>query len=288
MEILSFDFLRRSLLGAAIAGPTCALLGIITTSRGQAFFSDSLSHASIAGYGLGLLIELLAFRYFNLSFPETFLSAFLFLYCLGISLCFAYFLNKSKLESDTLLSIIFTGTVAIGILLLTKIVRYPLLESLLFGDINASSWTDIALLGMVAVVSLSFLLFNMPALLLTMIDENMAISEGVEVKKLNYWTVLLIGGVVALSLKLLGALLVSAMIVIPAAAGKIWAWNFRSLLLISLVNGFLGAVGGVILSYYMDAMTGPTIVGCDIFLLLLALLFKNLFKKKNLKTIRNS
>ncbi|WP_079200435.1 metal ABC transporter permease [Candidatus Methylacidiphilum infernorum] len=280
MDIFSFDFFRRSLLAALLAGPTCALLGVITTSRGQAFFSDSLAHSTIAGYGFGLLLQLLFSRFWEASFSNVFISSFMFFYCLGISLVFLFFLNKTKLESDTLLSLIFTGSVSWGILILTKMVHYPLLESLLFGDINASSWTDIGMLGIVSLVSFFFLFKNMPGLLLVMIDENLAVSEGVQVKKLNYQTVILIGGVIALSLKLLGALLVSAMIVIPAATAKLLAWNFRSLLSLSLAYGCVGAVGGVVLSYYIDAMTGPTIGGFEMALLLLSFSLKNLFVKK--------
>ncbi|QSR88535.1 metal ABC transporter permease [Methylacidiphilum caldifontis] len=283
MDIFSFDFFRRSLLAALLSGPTCALLGVITTSRGQAFFSDSLAHSTIAGYGLGLLIQLLLSQLLGISFSSVFISSFMFFYCLGVSLLFILFLNKTRLESDTLLSLIFTGSVALGILILTKMIRYPFLESLLFGDINACSWTDVLLLGLVSLSAFFFLFKNMPGLLLLMIDENMAVAEGVQVKKLNYQTVILIGGIIALSLKLLGAILVSAMIVIPAATAKLLAWNFRSLLFLSLLYGLLGAVGGVLLSYYIDAMTGPTIGGFEILLLLFSFFIKKFFKKKDSK-----
>ena len=116
----------------------------------------------------------------------------------------------------------------------------------------------------------------MRVLTLTTLQEDLARSDGIPTRRLNYALVIVVAATVALSIKLLGALLVSALIVIPAAAAKVIAPNFRVMLVAAIGFGLIASVGGVMVSYEFDTITGPTIVLCHLTFLIGALCLKKI------------
>lgn len=273
-ELWQYDFMQRALLAAFLMGPVCGLLGVFITLRGMAFFSDAIAHSALTGMALGLFLEQLLQPWFNLADVVWLQSLLLLIYCLGIALIMAFLFERSHLRADTIIAFCFTGSVAFGVLIISKLHRYQFLEGALFGDINANSWGSIGLLALLAVGCFLFVFGNLRVLTLTTLQEELARSDGIPTRRLNYALVMVVAATVALSIKLLGALLVSALIVIPAAAAKVIAPNFRVMLLAAIGFGLVASVGGVVVSYEFDTITGPTLVLCHLAFLVVALIWK--------------
>ena len=121
-----------------------------------------------------------------------------------------------------------------------------------------------------------FILWNMKGLSLMILDNDLAKSQGYQTERLNYAFALLIAATVAVAIKMLGTLLLSALIVIPPAAAKMMARSFQQMLVISAFIGLLGSVTGVLISYAVDTPTGPTIVMVQLASLLLVCIWRRI------------
>lgn len=287
IEMWQYDFMQRALLAAFLMGPVCGLLGIFITLRGMAFFSDAIAHSALTGVALGLFLEQITQAWFNLAELPWLESLLLVIYCLVIAWIMAFLFEKSHLRPDTIIAFCFTGSVALGVLIISQLQRYQFLEGALFGDINANSWESVSLLAILALVCFLFIFWNLRALTLSTLQEELAKSDGIPTRRLNYTLIMIIAVTVALSIKLLGALLISALIVIPAATAKVIAPNFRIMLLAAIGIGWLASVSGVVVSYHFDTITGPTIVLCHLAFLIGAL-FWDKFKRHNTTSLTST
>ena len=265
LEFLELPQMRFAFAVALIAGPVGGLLGTFITLRGMSFFSDAISHGAMTGVTLGFALNLAR----DINAPM--IQVTLVIFCVALSLLMAWLLERTNLHADTVIAFTYTGSVALGVVMISRLRGYRVLEGALFGDILASSATDVWIMAGLALVTLGFLAFNLRPLTLVVVQENLAKIEGFNTRRLNYAFVVIVALVIALLLRQLGALLISGLIVVPAAAARIVAGNFRNMLLISAVFGFIGAVTGVFGSYQLDTPTGPTMVLADVVILTLCL-----------------
>ncbi|MES2307929.1 MAG: metal ABC transporter permease [Verrucomicrobiota bacterium] len=263
MEMLHYDFMRYALISAALLGPMCAFLGVFITLRGMSFFSDAISHASLTGIAIGFFLQ----DYWG--FPKD-LFWIVLVFNAALSMVMAYFFQRTPLSPDTIIAFSFTGSVALGVMVISRLGKYRLLDGLLFGDIYSNGPIDIVYQVILTVLVIGFIAWNMKGLSLMVLDSDLAKSQGYRLEGLNYAFSLLIAATVAVAIKMLGTLLLSALIVIPPAAGKMIARSFKQMLLISSAIGFLGSLLGVVISYQMDTPTGPTIVLVQLFCLIAA------------------
>lgn len=268
-ELWQYEFMRYALISATILGPTCALLGVFVTLRGMAFFSDALAHSAITGVALGFLIE----ESFGLAMNPLWV---VLVFSLGLAALMARLGRSGVLAPDTVIAFSFTGSVALGVVLIAMLGKYRMLDSILFGSVYANDIGDIGRQLVLAFVVGSFVIVNMRSLALTTLNPEAAQVQRLPTFFLHYGFALLIAATVVVSLKMLGALLLSALIVIPAAAGKVAATSFRSLLVIALSIGLLASWAGVISSFHLDTPTGPTIVLSHIAFLLMAYAWRTL------------
>jgi ABC-type Mn2+/Zn2+ transport system permease subunit len=257
-------FMQRALLAALCLGPLCALLGVFVVARRMAFFSDTVSHSALAGVALGFW-----WGFVNPTLPMV-----------GFSLLVAgamiWLKERTELLTDTIMALLLSGSVALGVLLLS-LLRSPNVQGelnrYLFGDIVAISWQDVWIGGaLLGVVGVGFFLQLSPMTLLAA-HEDMAHVCGIPVKRLNYLFVFVLTLAVAMSIRLLGIILVTSLIVIPPASARNLSRNLRQHIVLSVVFGLLSGVGGTLLSYQFDVPCGSTIVLTSIgfFLLTLAL-----------------
>jgi zinc transport system permease protein len=255
-------FMQRALLAALCLGPLCALLGVFVVARRMAFFSDTISHSALAGVALG----------FWWGFIDPTLPM------IGVSLLVAgamiWLKERTELLTDTIMALLLSGSVALGVLLLS-LLRNPNaqgeLNRYLFGDIVAISWRDVWIGGaLLGVVGVGFFLQLSPMTLLAA-HEDMAHVCGVPVKRLNYLFVFVLTLAVAMSIRLLGIILVTSLIVIPPASARSLSRNLRQHIVLSVVFGLLSGVGGTLLSYQFDVPCGSTIVLTSIGFFLLSL-----------------
>ncbi|HEX7193342.1 MAG TPA: metal ABC transporter permease [Chthoniobacterales bacterium] len=264
-EILQTPQLERALLIAVIAGPVMALLGTFITLRGMAFFSDAISHAALTGVGLGVALRLTNDVY------GTGMQFVLIVFCCLVGLMMAWLFERTSLRADTVIAFSYSGAVALGVILISQLKGYQSLEGVLFGEILFASETDVWTILGLSVLVLVFLLLNLRALLLCVVQEDLARIAGVNIRRLNYLFVLLIALVIALLLQQLGALLISGLIVIPAAASRMISSSFRQMLVMAAVFGVFAGVIGITASAQFDLPTGPTIVLANVALLVAAM-----------------
>jgi len=245
--------MRYALISGLLLGPTCALLGVFVNLRGMAFFSDALAHSAITGVALGFLLE-------SVTGWKIDPTLFILLFCCLLALLMGSLSQKTPLSRDTITAFAFTGSVALGVILISFLGKHRLLEGLLFGSIYANGPADLLRQAVLAILVLLFFLTQLRPLTLSTLDPELALARGFRPALLHYGFSLLVAATVAVSLKMLGALLLSALIVIPAAAARIASRGFRGLLIGALLLGIASPPIGITASALFNLPTGPCIV----------------------------
>jgi ABC-type Mn2+/Zn2+ transport system permease subunit len=253
LELFRYDFMRYALISGLLLGPTCALLGVFVNLRGMAFFSDALAHSALTGVALGFMVD--AATGWKLD-PTIYVLIFSCLLALGMG----WLSQRTPLSRDTITAFTFTGSVALGVILISMLGKHRMLEGLLFGSIYSNGPADIARQAVLAAIVLIFFLTQLRSLTLATLDPELARARGIRPALLHYAFSLLVAAAVAVGLKMLGALLLSALIVIPAAAARIATTSFRTLIALALLLGMLVPPVGIAASATLNLPTGPSIV----------------------------
>jgi zinc transport system permease protein len=242
-------FMLRALLAALFLGPLCAFMGVFVTARRMAFFSDTIAHAALTGVALGFWFGLV-----DPTLPMIFVSIIV---AAGIM----WLRENTDLLTDTIMALLLSGSVAIGVIILSLLKEFRSeLHSYLFGEILAIGRQEVVLAAVLFVVVGAGLFAKLSQMTLLTAHEEMAHVCGVPVRKFNYLFVLVLTVTVAVTIRLLGIILVTALIVIPPAAARNLSRNLRQQIIASIVIGVLGSVGGTMLSYELNVPCGPTIV----------------------------
>lgn len=247
-ELFSLAFMQRAFIVALLTGTVTALVGSYVVLRGLAFIGASIAHASFGGVVLGLLLGW-----------NPLATAILF--CAATGLGIASVSEGRRIREDTAIGIFFAATMALGIFLIGFLHDYVMnVFSFLFGDILAVTPQDLWMtLGLTLGVLATVTLFYKEFLLITF-DAETARSEGFPVEALHALFIVLIALTVVLSLKVVGIILVSALLVIPAATAQQLARNFRMLQGLAVTLSIIANIGGLLLSYFLDTPSGATIV----------------------------
>ncbi|HPU01191.1 MAG TPA: metal ABC transporter permease [Bacillota bacterium] len=254
-EMFSYAFMRHALLAAVLTGALCSAVAFFVVLKRLSFLGVGISHTALAGIALGLVTGL---------DPFWCGSAF----AVATALATGHISRRGQLYEDTVIGIFFAAGMALGVAMLSSLKGYyPEIFSLLFGNILSVSPADLRLLAAVAAPVLLFIALFFKELLAISFDEEAALASGLPVKPLYYGLLAAMALTVMISVKLVGIVLASALLVIPAAAGYRFSKNYRGMFLLSLATGIGGSAGGLILSYYLDLPSGAAIV------LFMALLF---------------
>lgn len=260
IELFQLPFMQRALLGGILTGLMGGLLGSFTILRQLSFFSDALGHSALLGISIGLLLGI------N---PSVIVLPFAVLFALGIS----YLLERTHLWTDALLNIVYSSSLALATITLSFVGRYKGgINNLLFGDILAVRELDLILSGLLLLVCAGFVVLTLRTQMLMTLNEPLAIARGISVSKHRIAFTVLLSLVVAISIKAIGALLVSAFVVIPACAARLLSRTFSQYVLLSAGLGALSAVGGMLLSAGLDLPSGPSIVTTQFVIFLLAVI----------------
>lgn len=234
-----------------------ALLGVFVVLRRMAFFASGIAHASLAGVAIGIIASV-----------NPIIVAIIFAVIFSIII---YLIEKKySIASDTAIGILFTSGMALGALLISLQPGYqPKLISFLFGNILAIKNTEIWVILVLSVIIFVFILVNLKSITLLSLDKETAYVSGVKVERLNLIWYIMLAVVVVLGIKMLGIVLVSALLIIPVATAKLFARSFKKLLIQSIIFSEAALIGGIVLSYRLDYPTGPTIVltGAALFVL---------------------
>ncbi|PIE25142.1 MAG: zinc ABC transporter permease [Neptuniibacter caesariensis] len=254
------DFLLYALLGglgvAAVAGP----LGSFVVWRRMAYFGDTLSHSALLGISVGFLLDI------NLNLAVVFC-------CVGLALLLVAMQRQRLVATDTLLGIMAHSALSLGLVAVSILEIRVDLMSYLFGDLLAVTTTDLYWIygGGLLVLLLLKLLWG-PLLAIT-ISEELAHVEGVNVAWTRLALMLLIAVVIAIAMKIVGLLLITSLLIIPAAAARRLAQTPEQMAVGSGLAGCLSVAGGLALSWHYDTPAGPSVVVISllIFVLLYAL-----------------
>ena len=243
------DFIVYALMAGMMIALITGVMGCFIVWRRMAYFGDSLAHSALLGIAIGLISAL-----------NMLISIML------ISLIFAGLLlwlqHQRILATDTLLGILAHGVLSMAIVVMA-VAQIPIdLHSLLFGDILTVTTEDLMVIAFGGLVTLSVIIFFWQPLLLMTINEDLAKAEGVSTIFLQTIFLLLITITVAISVRMVGVLLITSMLIIPAATARQFAATPVSMAIISVMLGFMATSGGMLFSLEFDTPTGPSMVLC--------------------------
>ncbi|AUB37168.1 ABC.ZM.P, zinc/manganese transport system permease protein [Nostoc flagelliforme CCNUN1] len=248
VNLLTFPFMQRAIVGAVLMGILGGMLGSFVTLRQLSFFSHAVGHAALVGVALGVLLQI------N---PTWMLLPF----TLVFGVIVLYFIDKTDLGSDSVLSIVLSGALAIGVILTSLIKGYRgNLMAVLFGDILAIDTTDLILTLLVLVGGSIFLLSTLRQQILLTLNPDVAQVQGIPVQLYRYVFVVLLSLAVAVAIKAVGVLLVNAFLVIPASTAKLMSHHFSRFLIMSVIVGSISSIAGIIVSGIFNFASGPSIV----------------------------
>ena len=260
--------MQRAILAGIILGVLLAYLGIFVNLRRMAFFSDGMAHASLAGVAIGILMG------YN-PLIVALLLAIIF------AVLIYFFEEKLKISSDASIGILFTSGMAFGVLLMSLRASYqPELVSFLFGNILAINNAELWLIAALAIFVLVFLMTQRAKLTLISLNNELARTAGINPNIYQLLLYVFLAVSVVLGIKILGVVLVSALLIIPVSIAKLFAKSFKSLLGSSLVLSEIVILSGIILSFWFNLPTGAVIVLVGAILFIFTLLLKVVLRIK--------
>jgi zinc/manganese transport system permease protein len=240
--------MQRAIAAGILLGLLCGLLGSFVTLRQLSFFSHAVGHAALVGIAMGVLLQL---------DPTWMLLPFTLLFGVAV----LYLIDHTDLWSDSILNIVLSGALAIGVILTSFIKGYRgNLMSVLFGDILAVNSTDLLLTFLLLLGSGIILFTTLRQQILLTLNQAVAKVQGISVDFHRYLFVVLLSLTVAVSIKAVGILLVNAFLVIPAATAKLMSQQFSPYLILSMILGALSSIAGMLLSGLLNFSSGPSIV----------------------------
>lgn len=261
------EFLLQAMLAgvllAAITGP----LGALVVWRHLAYFGDSIAHAALLGVAVSLISQVL---------PMTLA---MFLVSLAVALLLSVLMRDGRFHADTMLGLLAHGTLSVGVLLvaLSRDIQVDM-NAYLFGDILSVTRTDLWLLAALLAAVAVIIIGHWRSLILMTIDHNIARAEGVAVERIHVLVLILLAATVALSIKLVGVLLITAMLIIPAAAARFIARSPHAMALYASLLGAGSVIVGMYAALRFDAPAAPMMVSVSVAVFIILALLSRLFK----------
>lgn len=256
LEIFQYEFMQRAFVAGLLISMLTPMLGSFIVARKASLLSDTFAHTALAGVGLGLLFN------FN---PILGAAGVAVIASLGIE----RIIDKSKLSNDAIQAIFLSGGLALAVLL-THLQDSATIgfKAYLFGSLLTVTWTEVLFL-MIALIGMSFVLYKSYwPLLLIAVNEPLAKAKGINSNFYKTLLSLLTALIVSLSLKIVGALLVGALIVLPVLTAAQFAKSFKQTFLMSIICSTFFVFLGLLISYFLDVPSGSAIVllaiGCFI------------------------
>ena len=261
--VLAEPFMQRALIGGLLTGALGGLLGSVAVLRQLSFFSDALGHSALLGITVGILIGV------N---PTLVLIPFAVVFAILVN----QLVERSSLPTDALLNIVYSTSLAAAILFLSLVESYRGgIRQLLFGDILGVSTLDLIVIGMLLAAALIYLCLSLRAQVLLTLNQELAGAVGVQTRWHRLAFIVLLAVVVAVSIKAVGVLLISAFVVIPACAGRLLCRRFPLYIFVSSILGGTCALLGLLASGLTNLPSGPSVVMVQFLGFLIALILSS-------------
>ena len=248
IEPLSYAFMQRGLAAALIVGIVCSIIGCFVVLKSMAFMGDAMAHAILPGVAVAYLLQ-----------ANLFIGALVaaILVALGIG----YFSREGSIKEDTVIGILFSFALALGIVLISSIRSYAVdLSHILFGNVLGVSTQDLWVTGILGgVVIITIIILYKPLLVLSF-DPILAASLRLPTGLLRYTLLILLSLTIVVSIQSVGVGLVAAMLVTPAATAYLLARRLPAMMLLSALFGSLASLIGLYASYFANVASGAGIV----------------------------
>jgi zinc transport system permease protein len=264
LEILSYSFMQKGLIAGMAIAIICSLVGMFLVLRRYALFGDALSHMAFGGISVGMLVGVYPLW---TAFIVSVLGA------LGITK-----LRKStKISGDAAIAVLLVSGFGIGVLLISATGGFKVdLFSFLFGSILLLSMEDTLFILGISIGIVTTLTIIRKQLLHLTFDEEQAKVSGLNVDRLNYIFVILASVTVITAMRLVGILLISALIVLPNITSMMFGKSFKKTAIISMLTAIFSVISGIFLSYYLDLAPSGTIVMISVAILVGTLIAKHI------------
>ena len=249
MDLLQYDFMQRALLAALLVGLTAPVVGTFLVQRRLSLVGDGLGHVALAGVAAGALTS-----------TSPVWAALVAAVAAGVVI--ELLRSRGRTSGDVALAVMFYGGIAGGVVLisLTPAARSVNLSSYLFGAITTTTRSDLVVFGVLAIGVLGSVLALAPRLFAVSNDEEFARASGMPVLALNLLLAVLTAVTVVVSMRVIGLLLISALMIVPNAVAQRVARSFTGTLVVAVAVGVSCSVSGVVASYYLDTPSGGTVV----------------------------
>lgn len=247
-EWAQYDFMKNALLGVLLVTPMFGILGTMVVNNKMSFFSDALGHSALTGIAVGVMFGI----------NNTLVSMLAFSILLTIAIINVK--NAKTASVDTIIGVFSSSAVALGIVILSYNGGFNKYSAYLIGDLLSISNNDIFMLiiSFIAVLLIWFTCFN--KFLLVSINHTFARSRGVNVKFYEYIFTILVAIIVTISIQWVGILVISSMMILPAASARNTSNNIRQYHIYSISIAVISGILGLFLSYHFGCATGATIV----------------------------
>jgi zinc transport system permease protein len=256
--ILSYDFVLHALEAAFLASITCGFIGAYIVARRMVFISGGITHASFGGIGLG---------YFLGINPIVGAAIFSILSAFGIRLVS----KQTDIREDSAIGILWSFGMAVGIIFIFLTPGYaPNLMSYLFGSILTVTPTDLAFMGILAVVTVAVFLLFYRTILFISFDEEYARSHNAPVELFNYLMLTLVALVIVINIRVAGIILVISYLTIPQSTANLFVNDLKKIIILSMIISFTGSITGLLLSYYWNIPSGATIIFVFVLIFMIA------------------
>ena len=270
LELFTYDFMQRSLLAAALVVALCSTIGVFVVLRGLAFMGAGTAHAAFAGVALGFLM----------GWPPLLMAILFGLATVWIT---GWVEEKGRMKLDVSIGILYTATMALAILFIGLMKTYNAeVYGYLFGNVLAVTSEELRTIAGLSIVVIGAIVLFSKELYFIAFDQEMAEASGVPARRIFFLLLTLVALTVVISLKTVGAILVFAMILIPASTAYQLTHSLSTLTWYSVLIGITCSVGGVLISSYWDVPSGPAIVLLATILFFVAVLFSPKKQRRSL------
>lgn len=251
---MQYAFMKNALLGILLVTPIFGLLGTMIVNNKMAFFSDSLGHSALTGIAIGVILG----NMFPLLNVKPIWSMLVFSALITVAILVVKEVNTAS--TDTIIGVFSSTAVALGLVILSRNGGFNKYSGYLIGDFLSISPADLMILGIVfvLVIILWIVIFN--KLLLSSMNPSLARSRGIRVKLYEYLFAIIMAFIVTISIQWVGILIISSLLIIPAASSRNIARNMRQYHVYSVLIALISGIAGLILSYFWGTATGATIV----------------------------
>lgn len=248
MELIHYTFFQHALLGSLLASIACGIIGTYIVTRRLVFISGGITHASFGGIGLGL--------YTGIN-PLLSASLFAVLSAFGVE-----WLGKRRdMREDSAIAVFWTFGMALGIIFTFLAPGFtPDLSAYLFGNILTITLGDLIYLSVVAVGLILFFGSMLNTIICVAYDREFALSQGLPVNLIEYGLMLFIALTIVACLRMVGIVLVISMLTLPQMTANLFTNNFRRMIPVSIVIGYIGCLGGLWFSFYFNVPSGASII----------------------------